>query len=75
MAAIQDKVISDLGMVGKYRARILESKNGPVLDVREFVVASEPGAFEGFTRKGIRIGKPEARTLAEAILKLEASAG
>lgn len=68
MAQREDNVLAELPTVGKYKVRIIESKNGPVLDVREYV---ESETFKGFTRKGIRIGKAEARILAEAILALE----
>lgn len=65
-----DVVLANLEGFGKYKVRVLEGAHGPTLDIREFV-AGEPGKFSGFTRKGIRISKEDARVLAGALLEFE----
>jgi len=66
-----DEVLAELPPVGKYRTRILKNAKGNVLDVREYVVAQEAGGFEGFTRKGIRLTKAEAKVLAGVVLAFD----
>ncbi len=66
-------VVREFPQLGKYRVRVVRSSAGPrasvVLDVREYAKSE---SFEGFTRRGIRIGSlAEARQLLEALKAVE----
>src|SRR4029077_6199991 len=50
-----DKVKKEYPRIDALRVRLLETADGVKLDVREYVDGGAPGAFEGFTRKGIRL--------------------
>lgn len=47
-----EDLIKEMRPVGKYRVRILHSKGGPILDIREYI---NDETFQGFTRRGIRL--------------------
>ena len=53
----REEVLREFTPLGKYRVRLLRDPRrpaaDPVLDIREYVNAD---TFEGFTRRGIRIG-------------------
>lgn len=50
----EDVVVKAFDPIGKYRVRLLESTKGVrSLDIREYI---EADTFEGFTRRGIRLG-------------------
>lgn len=51
-----EEVVREFPKVGKYRVRLLKTKRGNVLDIREYV---ESETFEGFTRRGIRLSDDE----------------
>lgn len=61
---IQQTVVRELADVGKYRVRVVKPSGKPgtpaVLDVREYVKGQN---YEGFTRKGVRLGRAEAELL------------
>jgi hypothetical protein len=65
----QQVVDRDCGQIGKYRVRLVRASDKPdaprLLDVREWVKGAN---YEGFTRKGVRLGAAEARAL-RAILE------
>lgn len=66
-------VVREFPGMGKYRVRIVRSSAGPrasvVLDVREYAKSE---SFEGFTRRGIRIGSlEEARGLLATLRAVE----
>ena len=68
-----DEVVLQEAAIGeRYKARIVEGKGGPVLDVREFVEANERSTFQGFTRKGIRVKQADAPALAGIVAKFMA---
>ncbi len=52
-----EEVVREFTPLGKYRVRLVRNprkpNDFPVLDIREYVSAE---TFEGFTRRGIRIG-------------------
>ncbi|MHC4606491.1 MAG: hypothetical protein ACYTAF_06105 [Planctomycetota bacterium] len=55
---IREEIVHEYPAVGRYRVRVVRgtsARNGGVttLDVREYVVSD---TFEGFTRRGIRLG-------------------
>jgi hypothetical protein len=64
---MEERIIKDFGSMGKLRLRLLETKTGPALDVREYVEAAN---FEGFTRRGIRLNMAEAAELAHVINRI-----
>jgi hypothetical protein len=53
----KEEVVREFAPLGKYRVRLVRNprrpNEAPVLDIREYVSAE---SFEGFTRRGIRIG-------------------
>ena len=55
--ATKEEVIREFTPLGKYRVRLVRNpkrpNEAPILDIREYVSAE---TFEGFTRRGIRIG-------------------
>ena len=55
--AAKEEVIREFAPLGKYRVRLVRNprrpNEAPVLDIREYVSAE---TFEGFTRRGIRLG-------------------
>jgi len=60
-----ENVLKELPPVGKYRIRILHSKGGPVIDIREYITAD---TFEGFTRRGVRLtGRAELDLLRDIL--------
>src|SRR5437867_3632777 len=66
-------VIREFPQMGKYRVRVIRSSAGPrasvALDIREYAKSE---SFEGFTRRGIRIGNlAEARQLTDALRAIE----
>lgn len=52
-----EEVVREFAPLGKYRVRLVRNprkpNDAPILDIREYVSAE---TFEGFTRRGIRIG-------------------
>jgi len=62
-------VLREFGEIGRYRVRVIrtsERENAPVyLDIREYVRGS---SYEGYTRKGVMLGRAEAIAL-RAILE------
>ena len=57
-AKVMDEVVQEYPHLGKYRIRVLRKTNGNgpsiTLDIREYISAE---SFEGFTRRGIRLGE------------------
>jgi len=55
--AAKEEVVREFAPLGKYRVRLVRNprrpNEAPILDIREYVSAE---TFEGFTRRGIRIG-------------------
>lgn len=66
MTTTKDTVLQEFPAIGRYRIRLIkpEVKEGPILDIREYVVG---GSFEGFTRRGIRLSVDQAGALAETL--------
>ena len=60
----RDRVIKEFPAIGSLRVRLLETRSGQELDVREYVSAVD---FEGFTRRGIRLNMAEAAELAHVL--------
>jgi hypothetical protein len=69
---IKQIVVREFGDVGKYRVRLVRASSKPeaasFLDVREYVRGAN---YEGFTRKGVRLGFAEARQLRGILEGLE----
>lgn len=67
---IKEEVLREFPPLGKYRIRLLGNprKPGaePMLDIREYVSAEK---FEGFTRRGIRLGDRAQIDLLRDVLK------
>jgi hypothetical protein len=65
----QEDVIQEFPALGKYRIRLIANPKkpaaGPTLDIREFVATDR---FEGFTRRGIRLGERKQLEDLQAIL-------
>ena len=63
-----EEVLREFPPIGKYRVRVVQSgrTKTKVLDVREYV---KGGDFEGFTRRGIRLGARAELDLLRDILK------
>ena len=62
----QDTVVREFSRIGKYRIRLLDNGNGTkVLDCREYVTSE---AFEGYTRRGIRLAIPQDTLALTSIL-------
>ncbi|MBI2932562.1 MAG: hypothetical protein HYY16_13005 [Planctomycetes bacterium] len=61
---IRQVVLREMGEVGRYRVRVVKASEKPespeLLDIREYVRGAN---YEGFTRKGVRLGIAEARAL------------
>lgn len=57
---VQQEVLRELGDIGKYRVRVVRAAQKTLMDVREYVKGAN---YEGFTRKGIRLGAAEAASL------------
>ncbi len=61
---VKQIVVREFGEIGKYRVRIVrtsEKAGSPAwLDIREYVKGAN---FEGFTRKGVRLGTAEMKAL------------
>lgn len=53
----KEEVLREFPPVGKYRVRLLSGSRAKekTLDIREYVV-NHDSSFEGFTRRGIRLG-------------------
>ena len=73
---IKEEVLKEFPPLGKYRIRLIRSpkrpSEAPVLDIREYV-SSE--TFEGFTRRGIRLGERAQMDLLRDVLKEILEAG
>jgi len=73
---ISEEVIREFAPMGKYRVRLVRNprrpKEGPTLDIREYISAE---SFEGFTRRGIRIGDRAHMDLLRDTLKEVLEAG
>ena len=73
---IREEVVKEFPPLGKYRIRLVQNPKrpgeAPALDIREYV-SSE--SFEGFTRKGIRLGDRAQMDLLRDILKEILEAG
>jgi hypothetical protein len=70
--AHKDEVVKEFPPVGKYRVRLLRGEPGSVsekiLDIREYVSSQD---FEGFTRRGIRLGaRAQVEQLRDVLLEL-----
>lgn len=67
---VKEEVLREFPPLGKYRMRLVRNprKPGemPTLDIREYVSAE---TFEGFTRRGIRIGDRAQMDLLRDVLK------
>lgn len=67
---LKEEVLQEYPPVGKYRVRLVHNlrrpSENPTLDIREYI-SSE--TFEGFTRRGIRIGDRAQMDLLRDILK------
>lgn len=65
---VAEEVLREFPPLGKYRIRLVRAGKGrgPVLDIREYI-SSE--TFEGFTRRGIRIGARAELDLLRDVLK------
>jgi hypothetical protein len=67
---LKDEVLREFPPLGKYRIRLVHNPKRPAeeaaLDIREYV-SSE--TFEGFTRRGIRLGDRVQLDLLREILK------
>lgn len=61
-----EKELRDFGMIGRYKVRLITSKLGPRLDVREFI-DNGPDGYVGFTRKGIRLDRQQAGEIVNVI--------
>ena len=68
--AVKEDVVREFPPLGKYRVRLVSNPRAPgekpVLDIREYVAAE---SFEGFTRRGIRLGDRAQIDLLLDILK------
>jgi len=63
-----DTVLREFPALGSLRVRFLQDSRGRrVLDVREYV---EADAFEGFTRRGIRLDDADRAQLADVLAQL-----
>lgn len=66
----RNEILKEYPPVGKYRIRLIQNsgkpESDPVLDIREYVTAE---TFEGFTRRGIRLGDRAQIDLLRDILK------
>jgi hypothetical protein len=73
---IKEDVVREFPPLGKYRIRLVlnpkRPSEAPVLDIREYI-SSE--TFEGFTRRGIRLGDRAQMDLLRDILKEILEAG
>ena len=67
---LKEDVVREFPPLGKYRVRLVRNSRDkvskPVLDIREYVAAE---SFEGFTRRGIRLGDRAQMDLLRDILK------
>lgn len=68
-AAPPESVLHEYPAIGKYRVRVVRNETrragGTMLDVREYIQSE---TFEGFTRRGIRLGSDrELAQLQEAL--------
>ncbi len=72
----KEEVVREFAPVGKYRIRLLQNpkKPGsePSLDIREYVSSD---AFEGFTRRGIRLSDRAQMDLLRDVLTQALEAG
>lgn len=73
---IKEEVVREFPPLGKYRMRLVRNPRrpmeSPTLDIREYI-SSE--TFEGFTRRGIRIGERAQMDLLRDVLKEILEAG
>lgn len=68
-----ETVLKEFPPVGRYRVRLIQTKNGSrLLDVREFLTSE---GFEGFTRRGIRLTELPMLDLLSDILSQVRSEG
>lgn len=65
-AAIKEEVLREFAPMGKYRIRLIQTRQGKGLDIREYVSGE---TFEGFTRRGIRLTDPAQADLLKDVLK------
>ena len=65
----QEKVLKEYGEIaGRYRVRLIQRKNKPVIDIREYIETDE---YTGFTRKGIALTEEELDELVVLIKGVE----
>jgi hypothetical protein len=73
---VNEEVLREFPPLGKYRIRLVRNPRrpgeGPTLDIREYI-SSE--TFEGFTRRGIRLGDRAQMDLLRDVLKEILEAG
>ncbi len=73
---ISEEVLREFTPLGKYRVRLVRNPKkpnvAPVLDIREYVSSEK---FEGFTRRGIRIGDRAQMDLLRDVLQAVLEAG
>jgi hypothetical protein len=73
---IKEEVLKEFPPLGKYRIRLVRNPRrpmeGPTLDIREFI-SSE--TFEGFTRRGIRLGDRAQMDMLRDVLREVLEAG
>lgn len=72
-----EEVVREFTPLGKYRVRLVRNpkkpNDAPVLDIREYVSAE---TFEGFTRRGIRIGdRAQMDLLRDTLLQILEAGG
>ena len=75
-APVKEEVLKEFPPFGKYRIRLVRNPRrpmeSPTLDIREYI-SSE--TFEGFTRRGIRLGDRAQMDLLRDVLKEILEAG
>ncbi|MBI3855763.1 MAG: hypothetical protein HY293_08750 [Planctomycetes bacterium] len=73
---ISKEVLREFPPLGKYRVRLVRNPRrpaeAPTLDIREYVSSEN---FEGFTRRGIRVGDRAQMDLLRDVLKEILEAG
>jgi hypothetical protein len=73
---VNEEVLREFPPLGKYRIRLVRNPRrageSPVLDIREYI-SSE--TFEGFTRRGIRLGDRAQMDLLRDVLREILEAG
>lgn len=67
-------VVKEFAPIGDLRVRLMDSNGARKLDVREYIDGGgRPGAFDGFTRKGIRLDEEGIQDLFQILSELMAA--